>query len=110
MSKYTRRGREAARAAATERRPDLVAFLDGHRIAYADRRASGAGVRFWCGGTAEMSEGELHTPGLARARKVLRCDPCRVEMDRVERLKVEDPAAYEAEMRRLEGEGRGVPQ
>lgn len=109
MNRWTRRGRAEARAAATERRPDLVAFLDGHQIAYADRLERGARVRYWCGEVGSMTEEELLTPGLPRARRVLRCDPCRVEMDRVERLRREDPAAHEAEMRRLEREGRGVP-
>jgi hypothetical protein len=88
----------------------MVARLDGHRVAYGYRRAQGALVRLFCGETVELTEAELKSPATsARTRLPLVCGECHVEVERLSKLRRDDPAAYEAEMRQLEGEGRGTP-
>lgn len=106
MNRWTKRGREALNAK-TDHHPNLVAFLDGHRLAYFDRHETTATLRTFCKATITIEIAQLFTPEMnARAAKVLTCDACQIELDRLDTLRRTDPAAHANELDRLFVEGR----
>lgn len=103
MSKYTRRGwAEIKRKTLWLKEPG---FIDGHRVAYADRREQTTSIRTLCRNIVVVAVDDLLKPEMApRVALNLTCTVCADEVERLYKLYTTNRAAYASEMSRLENE------